>query len=76
VDILNPPDSLTFTHRAQVTKIYPHLRVWTLLRITITMSTQAAVNLSTYSLSLLTAKEDILNPRSSTNWYITLNSTL
>ncbi|KAM9393256.1 uncharacterized protein KZ484_004459 [Pholidichthys leucotaenia] len=31
------------------------------------MSTQA-VNLDTYSLSLLTAKEDILNPRSSTNW--------
>nr|XP_020450255.1 drebrin-like protein A [Monopterus albus] len=31
------------------------------------MSTQAA-NLDTYSLSLLTAKEDILNPRSSTNW--------
>ncbi|KAM6964842.1 drebrin [Aplochiton taeniatus] len=27
-----------------------------------------AVNLDTYSLSLLTAKEDILNPRSSTNW--------
>ncbi|XP_077378942.1 uncharacterized protein LOC144019635 isoform X2 [Festucalex cinctus] len=26
------------------------------------------VNLDTYSLSLLTAKEDILNPRSSTNW--------
>ncbi|XP_062238146.1 drebrin-like protein A [Platichthys flesus] len=31
------------------------------------MSTQT-VNLDTYSLSLLTAKEDILNPRSSTNW--------
>ncbi|KAM6931395.1 uncharacterized protein FYW49_003270 [Xenentodon cancila] len=31
------------------------------------MSTQK-VNLDTYSLSLLTAKEDILNPRSSTNW--------
>ncbi|XP_036955076.1 drebrin-like protein A isoform X2 [Acanthopagrus latus] len=28
------------------------------------------VNLDTYSLSLLTAKEDILNPRSSTNWAI------
>uniref|UniRef100_A0AAY4C1F8 Uncharacterized protein n=1 Tax=Denticeps clupeoides TaxID=299321 RepID=A0AAY4C1F8_9TELE len=27
-----------------------------------------AANLDTYSLSLLTAKEDILNPRSSTNW--------
>nr|XP_029533271.1 drebrin-like [Oncorhynchus nerka] len=27
-----------------------------------------AINLDTYSLSLLTAKEDILNPRSSTNW--------
>ncbi|KAM3610423.1 uncharacterized protein V6R79_003956 [Siganus canaliculatus] len=27
-----------------------------------------SVNLDTYSLSLLTAKEDILNPRSSTNW--------
>ncbi|KAM3867564.1 uncharacterized protein ACN63O_007231 [Diretmus argenteus] len=27
-----------------------------------------AVNLDTYSLSLLTAKEDILSPRSSTNW--------
>ncbi|XP_048859347.1 drebrin [Brienomyrus brachyistius] len=26
------------------------------------------INLDTYSLSLLTAKEDILNPRSSTNW--------
>ncbi|XP_024864264.1 drebrin-like protein A isoform X2 [Kryptolebias marmoratus] len=26
------------------------------------------VNLDTYSLSLITAKEDILNPRSSTNW--------
>lgn len=26
------------------------------------------VNLDTYNLSLLTAKEDILNPRSSTNW--------
>ncbi|XP_029018281.1 drebrin isoform X2 [Betta splendens] len=26
------------------------------------------VNLDTYSLSLLTAKEDIVNPRSSTNW--------
>ncbi|XP_070690500.1 drebrin [Pempheris klunzingeri] len=33
------------------------------------MSTQK-VNLDTYSLSLLTAKEDILNPRSSTNWAI------
>ncbi|AWP06922.1 putative drebrin-like protein B [Scophthalmus maximus] len=32
-----------------------------------TMST-GAVNLDTYSLSLLTAKEDILNPRSSANW--------
>ncbi|XP_022615076.1 drebrin-like protein A [Seriola dumerili] len=31
------------------------------------MSTRT-VNLDTYSLSLLTAKEDILNPRSSTNW--------
>ncbi|XP_068167254.1 drebrin-like protein A [Antennarius striatus] len=29
-----------------------------------------SVNLDTYSLSLLTAKEDILNPRSSTNWAI------
>lgn len=28
------------------------------------------VNLDTYNLSLLTAKEDILNPRSSTNWAI------
>ncbi|XP_041644393.1 drebrin [Cheilinus undulatus] len=28
------------------------------------------VDLDTYSLSLLTAKEDILNPRSSTNWAI------
>ncbi|XP_051543827.1 drebrin-like protein B isoform X2 [Myxocyprinus asiaticus] len=27
-----------------------------------------AINLDTYSLSLLTAKEDILNPRASTNW--------
>ncbi|KAG7481327.1 hypothetical protein MATL_G00065450 [Megalops atlanticus] len=27
-----------------------------------------AINLDTYGLSLLTAKEDILNPRSSTNW--------
>nr|XP_015218878.1 PREDICTED: drebrin-like protein A [Lepisosteus oculatus] len=27
-----------------------------------------SINLDTYSLSLLTAKEDILNPRSSTNW--------
>ncbi|TKS78848.1 Drebrin-like protein A [Collichthys lucidus] len=33
------------------------------------MSTRT-VNLDTYSLSLLTAKEDILNPRSSTNWAI------
>ncbi|KAF1389031.1 hypothetical protein PFLUV_G00069230 [Perca fluviatilis] len=33
------------------------------------MSSQT-VNLDTYSLSLLTAKEDILNPRSSTNWAI------
>ncbi|XP_030214740.1 drebrin-like protein A isoform X2 [Gadus morhua] len=32
------------------------------------MTMQAAVNLDTYNLSLLTAKEDILNPRSSTNW--------
>ncbi|XP_026177991.1 drebrin-like protein [Mastacembelus armatus] len=31
------------------------------------MSTRT-VNLDTYSLSLFTAKEDILNPRSSTNW--------
>uniref|UniRef100_A0A8C6TNY7 Drebrin n=1 Tax=Neogobius melanostomus TaxID=47308 RepID=A0A8C6TNY7_9GOBI len=31
------------------------------------MSTQT-VNLDTYSLSLLTAKEDIFNPRSSTDW--------
>ncbi|XP_043967400.1 drebrin-like protein A isoform X2 [Gambusia affinis] len=30
------------------------------------------VNLDTYSLSLLTAKEDILNPRSSTNWALFL----
>ncbi|XP_051525761.1 drebrin-like isoform X2 [Myxocyprinus asiaticus] len=29
-----------------------------------------AINLDTYSLSLLTAKEDILNPRASTNWAI------
>uniref|UniRef100_A0A3Q0SM29 Drebrin n=1 Tax=Amphilophus citrinellus TaxID=61819 RepID=A0A3Q0SM29_AMPCI len=29
---------------------------------------KGTVNLDTYSLSLLTAKEDILNPRSSTNW--------
>ncbi|KAM9810961.1 drebrin-like protein B [Neosynchiropus ocellatus] len=29
---------------------------------------QRTVNLDTYSLSLLTAKEDILNPRTSTNW--------
>ncbi|XP_016416658.1 drebrin-like protein A isoform X3 [Sinocyclocheilus rhinocerous] len=27
-----------------------------------------AINLDTYSLSLLTAKEDVLNPRASTNW--------
>lgn len=33
------------------------------------MSSQT-VNLDTYSLSLLTAKEDILNPRSSVNWAI------
>ncbi|XP_060893910.1 drebrin-like protein A [Labrus mixtus] len=33
------------------------------------MSTRG-VDLDTYSLSLLTAKEDILNPRSSTNWAI------
>ncbi|XP_044052619.1 drebrin-like protein A isoform X2 [Siniperca chuatsi] len=33
------------------------------------MSTRT-INLDTYSLSLLTAKEDILNPRSSTNWAI------
>ncbi|KAM9859013.1 uncharacterized protein ACBR49_000123 isoform 2-T2 [Aulostomus maculatus] len=32
------------------------------------MSSTRTVNLDTYSLSLLTAKEDILNPRSSTNW--------
>lgn len=40
--------------------------VWKLFAI---MSKQT-VNLDTYSLSLLTAKEDILNPRSSTNWAI------
>ncbi|XP_041756243.2 drebrin-like protein B isoform X2 [Coregonus clupeaformis] len=35
-----------------------------------------AINLDTYSLSLLTAKEDILNPRSSTNWALfTYNGT-
>ncbi len=28
-----------------------------------------AINLDTYSLSLLTAKEDVLNPRASANWY-------
>lgn len=33
------------------------------------MQSMREVNLDTYSLSLLTAKEDILNPRSSTNWY-------
>jgi len=33
------------------------------------MKSMREVNLDTYSLSLLTAKEDILNPRSSTNWY-------
>lgn len=33
------------------------------------MSSQT-VNLDTYSLSLLTAKEDIINPRSSTNWAV------
>ncbi|KAK7131449.1 hypothetical protein R3I94_016546 [Phoxinus phoxinus] len=32
------------------------------------MKSMREVNLDTYSLSLLTAKEDILNPRSSTNW--------
>ncbi|XP_076015890.1 uncharacterized protein LOC143008155 [Genypterus blacodes] len=32
------------------------------------MSGVRAVNLDTYSLSLLTAKEDIINPRASTNW--------
>lgn len=32
-----------------------------------------AINLDTYSLSLLTAKEDILNPRASTNWYGNFN---
>ncbi|XP_056302732.1 trichohyalin [Danio aesculapii] len=32
------------------------------------MTSMREVNLDTYSLSLLTAKEDILNPRSSTNW--------
>ncbi|CAG07909.1 unnamed protein product [Tetraodon nigroviridis] len=32
------------------------------------------VNLDIYNLSLLTAKEDILNPRSSTNWSLCLNS--
>ncbi|KAG5281094.1 hypothetical protein AALO_G00067370 [Alosa alosa] len=30
--------------------------------------TMRGVNLDTYNLSLLTAKEDILNPRASTNW--------
>ncbi|CAL9708220.1 unnamed protein product [Knipowitschia caucasica] len=30
--------------------------------------TTRAINLDTYSLSLLTAKEDIINPRSSINW--------
>ncbi|KAA0717357.1 Drebrin-like protein [Triplophysa tibetana] len=36
-----------------------------------------AINLDTYSLSLLTAKEDILNPRASTNWpaHAEMNST-
>ncbi len=33
------------------------------------MKSMREVDLDTYSLSLLTAKEDILNPRSSTNWY-------
>lgn len=33
------------------------------------MTSMREVDLDTYSLSLLTAKEDILNPRSSTNWY-------
>lgn len=28
-----------------------------------------AINLDTFSLSLLTAKEDILNGRASTDWY-------
>ncbi|KAI7796043.1 trichohyalin [Triplophysa rosa] len=32
------------------------------------MKSMREINLDTYSLSLLTAKEDILNPRSSTNW--------
>ncbi|XP_051960974.1 myb-like protein X isoform X3 [Xyrauchen texanus] len=32
------------------------------------MNSMRGINLDTYSLSLLTAKEDILNPRSSTNW--------
>ncbi|XP_076845001.1 uncharacterized protein LOC143490262 isoform X2 [Brachyhypopomus gauderio] len=32
------------------------------------MKTPKDLNLDTYSLSLLTAKEDVLNPRSSTNW--------
>ncbi|XP_073727548.1 uncharacterized protein [Misgurnus anguillicaudatus] len=32
------------------------------------MQSMREINLETYSLSLLTAKEDILNPRSSTNW--------
>ncbi|XP_016126825.1 axoneme-associated protein mst101(2)-like [Sinocyclocheilus grahami] len=32
------------------------------------MKSMREVDLDTYSLSLLTAKEDILNPRSSTNW--------
>lgn len=35
---------------------------------TFAIMSKQRVNLDTYSLSLLTAKEDILNPRSSTNW--------
>ncbi|XP_034025966.1 drebrin isoform X2 [Thalassophryne amazonica] len=32
------------------------------------MNARSTINLDTYGLSLLTAKEDIINPRSSTNW--------
>ncbi|KAL6469899.1 hypothetical protein MHYP_G00210180, partial [Metynnis hypsauchen] len=32
------------------------------------MKSSKDINLDTYNLSLITAKEDVLNPRTSTNW--------
>lgn len=54
----HPPESVGISDDRQTPKVWK----------TFAIMNAGKVNLDTYNLSLLTAKEDILNPRSSTNW--------